>query len=232
MIAACAAVAAAQVGEPRVGTMIAGDGSARVVAGFGGAFVVAESLGEGVLDAADSSKLLVLKRAESVVVNGVEFDAPPGRAVFGFSADGLTAFAFFASNASWARVSPAGIQPLPLASLQGDVVALSGSTLYVRRSDGLHALRIRQQDGAVESDFALGLDSAMAAADGDRLIYTSDTGLMLRSADGVQRTIDAPGPVDGLFLMGPGWVQVQIGGRNFALSVSSKTGVLYELPAI
>lgn len=224
---AAAATLTAGVTEPRPGFVLAADGSVREVRGAAGSFVLGDADAGGARRVASSGSLTVIKLADSVrVAPGVAFDAPAGDALFGFSLDGRTAFAYFPPAAAFARITPTALDALPVnaALVAGEVVALAGGEdgldVYVRRPGGLHALRVRLSDGAIEGDVALGIDARIGVAlAGGRFVYVDESRIVVREVDGGERSVVLDGPVSALAVMGDGWVHARAGGMSVAVRV-------------
>jgi hypothetical protein len=212
-----AAAAWAGVDVPRTGLVISADTSAREVSGVVGSFVLGSPLASAVRSVMYSGGFGVMKLENTVrLANGAEFDAPVGDAVLGPAADGKSAYIYFAADGSFARVTPDGLEPffVNASLLVGEVIAIADTTIFVRRPDGLYAVRVRTRDGAVISDTALGFDAVAVIASGDgTLVYATADSLVVRASDATERRIPMQG-VQRLILMGDGWVQVITDGSS------------------
>lgn len=212
--------AAAQIGVPRAGCLIDESQRLRPVLGIAGNFLIGEVVAEGVVAAACSDALTIIKREESLEIRtregAGERPAPPGTALFGWSPDGSQALVFFPSSGEWLEVSARGVRPLEAPFLpEGEVIAIGGPG----RPDALV-----RKDGETAAPALLLPDGGRLTARAAELILTSDG-----SED---RAIALPGPIERLEWLGPGWVHVQLaeGGGRLALSLEREQ--LYRLPEV
>jgi hypothetical protein len=235
-----AATVAAEVAAPRPGVVLATDGSVREVRGAAGSFVLGEPDFTDARRVASSGSVTVVKLADSVRVSPeVAFDAPAGDALFGFSRDGRLPFAYFPLAGTFARISADRFDALPVdtALLAGDVVALAGAEdvleIYVRREDGLHALRVRLSDGAVEADSALGADARICVAmPGGRIVYATGSRIVVREAAGGEHPVETGAPVSSLALMGGDWIHARSGAQSIALRITADGVTPFYLPEV
>ncbi len=117
---ALASVAAAQsLSVPRVGFMLDQSHRIRPVFGMAGNFILGEPLtrdGE-FLSFAFSGKSGLAKTATQILLLDSEgattqtFDAPPGKALFAFHADGSPAHCYFEATGDLVRIGPTGLEP-------------------------------------------------------------------------------------------------------------------------
>jgi hypothetical protein len=167
-----AAVAQTAVEVPRAGCLRSADGALRPVHGIGGAFLAGAPVASGVVSAACSDSLAIVKTDEAVEVRDgslrllARWDAPPGAALFALAGGGRAAFAYFPGTGELVRVD---VQSPPRAV--PDSQSLGGSVLAIASPDPLHLLavvedvagprlvRISTADGLIESESPLG-DSA------------------------------------------------------------------------
>ncbi|MGI8990207.1 MAG: hypothetical protein ACR2I2_11580 [Bryobacteraceae bacterium] len=114
---ACAAVGQS-LSAPRAGFMLDRSHRIRPVFGMAGNFVLGEALAGEVLSLAFSGKsglaktetqLLLLDRDAATIQ---AFDAPPGKSLFAFHADGTPAYCYFEATGDLARIGPDGLEPL------------------------------------------------------------------------------------------------------------------------
>ena len=235
----------AQVAEPRVGLVAGRDGAAREVLGVAGAFLPGDIVLSDVIRGAAAGDFWVAKLPYSLRTSrGEEFDAPPGDALFGFSAS-RDVWIYLPPRGTdgrgrslWRAFRSGGVDTavcLPERSLlRGPIVALAGDlTLYVRRHDGLHALAIRPSDGAIESDTPLGFDARLVVAFPDgTLVAARDASVVVRDAAGSLQSLDLPDPPERLALMGDGWVHIRTASANFALRLRDGATTLQQLPEV
>jgi hypothetical protein len=96
------AVAAAQIGKPRMGYLLDREHNLRAVEGVPGAFTVGPIIERDVLSAAFSGKNLVIKKSDHVRVNENRFDAPEGRITVTFDRNRDVAEIYFhAAQVLW-----------------------------------------------------------------------------------------------------------------------------------
>jgi hypothetical protein len=211
-----ASAAWAGVDVPRTGLVITADMSAHEVSGVAGSFVLGSPLASAVRSVMYSGEFGLMKLENTVrLANGAEFDAPVGDAVLGPAVDGKSAYISFADG-SFAHVTPDGLEPffVNASLLGGEVAAIADTTIFVRRADGLYAVRVRTSDGAVVSDAALGFNAvAVVALPDGTLVYATADSVVVRASDATQRQIPMQG-VQRLILMGDGWVQVITDGSS------------------
>ena len=171
------AMALAGVGEPQAGWMRSADGTVRALSGIAGSLVQGDVVAAGSSQFVFNGNFGAIKLANSIrIADGSEFDAPEGDALFGAGFDSSGVGVYFPSVGRAGIITVSGIDWLSIdvRQLGGDVRALSGSTYYVSRADGLHAVTVRRADGAIESDLALGIHVKIAVAlPGGWLIYAA-----------------------------------------------------------
>jgi hypothetical protein len=232
------------IGEPQAGWMRSADGAVRPLYGVAGSFIPGDVIATGSSRAAYSGVFGAIKLARSIrLSDGTEFEAPEGDAVFGPGPDSSSIAAFFPSTGSAGIITVAGIKWLNIDSRQlgGDVRALSGSTFYVNRADGLHAVAIRLTDGAIESDNALGIRPKIAIAlNGGILVYSRPASaapkhaeLMIRASDGTETGLELGAPLKSLNLMNSDLVQVTLAnGRSQSVRIRPGGVSLFEIPEV
>jgi len=236
LLAAAVAVLAG-VSEPRAGVVLTADREVRELLGVRGNYILGDRITpDAALSAACFGGLIVVKKSASVLVNGREFDAPSGDALFGPAGDPRTAVVYFRSNGSFARLSGDGVENLPIdpSVPGGEVVALSGGeeiTVFVSRADGLHQLRVRASDGGVRSDLALPFAANTAVAlPGETLVYGELEAVVIRGPEGSELRVPMRGRVAWLAQMGDGWVQARLDSGG-SVAVHAASGEAFVLPA-
>lgn len=220
----------AGISEPPAAVVLARDGSAREILGSGGAFVPASRIAGGVLSASNSGRLLVLKLTTAIRAGDFEHAAPEGRAVIGFDPSGTTAFVYFPAVGRLARVTGDTFDWLPpvAAPLDGEVLALSAArslTLYVRRDGRLHAVIVRSEDGAIESDLPLDIEAHAAAAMPQGLAYAVASRVVI---DGVPVEIESPALT--IAPMNADWLHVRTAAAELTVRVNDRA--VFHLPEV
>lgn len=227
--------APADVAEPKIGWVWSPDGTLETISGVAAGMVRGARIAERVANSAYTGDFGLIKLETSLrLADGTEFDAPAGPAVIGFDAGGNSAYVWFSSASSFAKVTVDGLVWLRVnvAAIDGDVIAVHAATLFVKRPDGIHEVRIRESDGAIAWDAYLGLDTpaAVVLKDGT-LVYAAGHALIARDAAGAERRIEFEGVIRSLLLMGDGWVQVVADDSALkALRVTPDILRLYEVP--
>ena len=160
--------------------------------------------------------------------------APPGSALFAFSANGVPALVYFEQTNTLCGGTARTLQSeRPACSIHGgDGSAIDrGSesslvTFIVERKDGLWELHVRTATGQVESQTALaGAACPVLMLASNDLLYTDANGVVIRRQDGSEKHIAAQLPKSFAFQqMGEGWVEVTDleSGRLFAINIHAR----------
>ena len=238
----------AQLAPPRVGFIQDSHGQVHPLNGLAGNFLVGGAASTGVVSAAFSGSFGLLKSATALTVIDqkghalAKVAAPPGPALFAFSADGDPALAYFEhTNALrvWDghRFQPVELDAASLAAKAVLTIAAPNSslaTLIVERDDCLWELGVRIASGRVVSQTGLpGVTAPVLMLASGELVYRDTHGVVLRWPDGSEKHIAAHLPRSLTFnQMAEGWVQVTdlATGRLFALSTQSGRERYYLLP--
>ena len=225
-----------------------GGNSFRPVYGIAGNFLVGDPAASSVVSAAFSGLFGMLKTDSTLVVTGTRGqaiasqDAPPGPALFAFSADGSPALAYFPGGDLLLAWNGGGFQlvlfdwsAFPGNAVQSIALPDPGhAAMIVKRDDGLWDVRILLATGEIDSQSALPGVSApvLMLATGD-LVYSDANGFVIRRLDGSEIHVDAQVPVNSsLQQMGDGWVQVWAPGGcpQLALRITLGREGVYALP--
>lgn len=229
------ALALGGVSEPSGGVLLTRGGAVRELNGLSGSFIPGVILASNAQAAASCSGRVVIKSgAEVRLTRGDTYAVPDGPMLAGFVPNCSAVYLYFPQTRNFARLSDGGFEMLPIDGglLDGEVVALTGDlTVWVRRNDELHQLRVRASDGAVESDERTGIHAELAlGTPGGSLIYVNGTAVLIRSADASERVIEVPEPPIALVLINETLVQLQCKGLTYALHLT--TGTLTVLPEV
>lgn len=242
-VAAQSTLSAPQVGfiQDRLRTV-------RLVNGVGGNFLVGGAVANGIVSAAFSGSFGMLKADSAIIVTDrlghalASVAAPPGSALFAFSADGVPALVYFEHNNTLLRWNGRTLQPEPLhaasmAALEVLSIAAPNTSLVtfiVERKDGLWELHVRTATGQVESQTALpGLRGPVLMLASNDLLYTDAKGVVIRRPDGSEKHIAAQLPKSfALQQMGQGWIELSDleSGRLFAIRATPGREQYYALP--
>lgn len=231
---------------PQAGFMLDGGNSLRPVYGIAGNFLLGDPAATGVVSAAFSGCLGLLKTDSALIAidrqgrQVASTDAPDGSALFAFSRDGTMAVAFLTGTQALVTWDGSVFQPLPL-DLASAVLAVAmpdagHAALIAKRDDGLWDVRISLATGAVVSQTALvGVTAPVMMLAGGELVYGDANGIVVRRSDGSEKHIDAQLPQSfSLQQMGEGWVQLRDldTGRGFAIRITENREQFYALPEV
>lgn len=226
------AVAAAQLAVPRLGCIVDEEQRLRPVLGVAGNFLMGKAEAEGVIAAACSGDMSLLKREDSLEVRtrgGVaSWPAPPGPALFGLSRDGAAALVYFPESKEWFRVRASSLVRLP--PLEGDVVAIGNPqrpAAVVRRADGLWFA------GADERPVPEGVSEPLLLLPDGNILFSRGKELVLAGRDETERCFPLPAPAAALEWMGRGWVRVKLtpGDGHLAFALDDRND-LFRLPEV
>jgi hypothetical protein len=225
---------------PEVGFILDSRSHVYPVNGLAGNFVLGLAAGSGIISAAffgafrlsktDSALSVVNQRGRIVA----RMEAPPGPALFAFSANGSPAIAYFPQSKTlrvWDgrefRAGPDFDQEVLGVGAQGEFV--------VQRDGELWELQVDLRSGAIVSQAALpGIAPPVLMLAG-QLVYRDSHGLVIRRTDGSEKHIAAHLPANIAFgQMGGAWVQITdlATGRLSALNAQRKHEAYYLLPEV
>jgi hypothetical protein len=245
---AAALWAQSTLAPPQVGFIQDRHQTVRLVNGVGGNFLVGGEVANGIVSAAFSGSFGMLKADSAIIVTDrlghglASVDAPPGSAVFAFSADGSPALAYFLHTNTLMRwngrtFQPARLQTTSIAAL--DVLSIAApnaglAVLIVERKDGLWELRVRTATGEVESQVSLpGIRGPVLMLVSGDLFFTDAKGVAIRRQDGAEKHIAAQLPKSFVLQqMGQGWIELSDleTGRMFAIRTTPGREQYYALP--
>ena len=233
----------AQLVPPRIGLVSDLTGALRPVIGVSGNFLMGDPVARSVLSAACSGTFSFVKTETTLsILDGVtetDFPSPAGPALFSFF--GHAGFAFFPSDGSLRRWDGVNLNSVALDAFTGDVLALAQSDanhvwLAVRQSDAqVYVLLFDGISGALQSSTPLtNASGSIALLNGQEFLYTSQSGLMLHRANGLEIAFSAPGigELAGVHfeLLGANWWSVKASGQHFAIRTEPGRESLYRLP--
>jgi hypothetical protein len=233
------------IAPPEVGFLLDSHSHVYPVNGLAGNFVVGRVEGSGIISAAFSGAFRLLKTDSALsVVNQLgriveRMDAPPGPALFAFSANGSPAVAYFSQSKTlrvWdGREFRAGPDFDQDVLTIGSLSATLGE-FVIQRDGELWELRVDLESGAIVSQAALpGIAAPVLMLAGGELVYRDSKGLAIRQADGSEKHIAAHLAANVAFgQMGGTWVQITdlATGRLSALNVQPEHEAYYLLPEV
>ncbi|MBZ5677466.1 MAG: hypothetical protein LAP61_24750 [Acidobacteriia bacterium] len=218
--AVCAVACAQGIEIPAIGMIVDSSGALRQVQGVAGSFVLGPVSMSGVLSAACSKQLCLVKTDSTIVSATGETSAPPGPAIFGFSGD--NAIVFFPEPRMFARWHDNVLEPLDwvvdseVLSVRLDEVAVrNGVEASIVHSDGSVADSLPEARGPV-----LLLPNCVVFATKDEIVLRQDDG-EVRFELSDARSITA---------MGPHYAEIHTGDAVYALRTESGREALYRLP--
>jgi hypothetical protein len=246
---AAAAWAQTALAPPQVGFIQDGHGQIHPVNGVAGNFLLGGPAATKVLSAAFSGSFGLLKSSSALLVTDSRghaiagVDAPPGLALFAFSADGSPALAYFPQTASFRVWDGHTFQASGDSSSLAKQAVLSiaalnsaAATIIVQRPDGLFQLGVQLSTGAVVSQMSLpGVSAPALLVANGALVYRDAQGVVVRRPNGAENHIAAHLPASVAFSqMGQAWLQVtDLGtGRLYAVSIQPGSEHYYTLPEV
>jgi hypothetical protein len=215
LCAAAAAHAQSGIGVPRSGCVLDGAGRLGPVFGIAGAFLPGKQVQSGVISAACSERLSLVKTERNLEVRDANLQvsalrpAPAGPALFAFLPNGSGAFVYYPSAHALVRLD--GMQPPHQVTiydgLDGDVLAIAAPdaqhlSAVLRSVRGLSVVRISLLTGKPdqEAGFDGAADRALLFADGT-LVSVAGTEIRIRRADRTERRLTLPAPAAVIYPM-------------------------------
>ncbi|HLJ15929.1 MAG TPA: hypothetical protein VKV15_15635 [Bryobacteraceae bacterium] len=255
---AASAFAQPALTAPQVGRIRDNNNTVRPVLGLAGSFIVGDAAESGVVSAAFSSNLGILKTDTALIAVDPQNqvlstqDAPAGSALISFLALESTgaqpqALVYFPQSGALLRWSGSRFDSVPFDATQfaGDVLSLAvtavdAATFLVQRDDGLWLVREDLSIGGINSTEPLPGISAPAflLSDGS-LLYLDSGSLILRRADRTESRHRLPIAAASFEQMADEWIHIreQNGGnpnqgREFAVRLTKGRERIYELPQL
>jgi hypothetical protein len=219
----CAAVhtwAQSGIEVPAIGMIVDSSGDLRPVQGVAGSFLLGPTSMSGVLSAACSDQLCLIKTDSKIVSATGETDAPTGPAIFGLSGD--EAIVFFPEVHTFARWHNDSLETLDWA-VEGDVLSIRPKEIAVRRHDGISI--VRPDNSAIEfipdaSGPVLLLAKGVVFATKDQIVLRQDGGEVRFASAGTQS----------ITAMGAHYVAIRARGVIYALRIDPGRESLFLLP--
>jgi hypothetical protein len=241
----CAAVAAqAQIGAPRAGCVHGGDGSLRALYGAADVFVPGAAVQSGVVSAACSDRLTLVKTAHALEVRDAElrlmasWSAPRGEARFAFLTGGAAAIVYFAQSGELLQVeADHPPQHIPHWDALGDhVLAIAspaaGELAAVSRiTGGVRLIRIAMGTGAVldQADLAGIAGPVVLAADGT-LVYAEKTDAVILRPDGRELRFPLPARPVAMYQMDENIAGIDLGSGHAPVALKLRQGRALRVP--
>jgi hypothetical protein len=227
-----AGLATAQLGVPRIGCFVDGQHQLRTVSGIAANFLLGDPESGEIISAACSERLTLIKRENLLEVRirneSVEWSAPPGPALFGFSRDGLAALAYFPETKEWFRVDRFAMAQLP--PIEGEVLAVGNPEMpsaVVRRDGALWIAGANLRPAPADATEPL-----LLLPDGS-LLYARGGDLVLAAVDGSERCFTLPVAAQALEWLGRDWVRISLRGGSGRLALAlGDRNALYRLPEV
>lgn len=234
------------IAPPQLGFVADGARALRPVYGVAGSFVLGPAVAGDVADAAFSSSLGLLKTDSSLAAFDAQgklltsVEAPAGRALFAFSADGTAALAYLSSSRVLMEWRSAGFVPVPLHSeTAGSVIGMAlpssdEAVLVVERERGLWELHVPlNRDGTPSQNALPGIHPPVLPLVTGGLLYAEEGAIVIRRPDGSEARLGAPLPKQfSLQSMNRDWVELaDLQSRaRFAIRTAAGGEAFYRLP--
>jgi hypothetical protein len=209
----CAGCAFAQSGieVPAIGAIVDSSGSLRSVQGVAGSFWLGPTLEpaglSGILAAACSERLCLVKTDSKILSPAGEADAPPGPVIFGVTGD--DAIVFFPESHTFAWWHDDVLDLLDW--------AVNGDVLSVLRRDGEIEIAVRKDDqvwivhpdGSVVDSVADATGPVRLLPDG--VLFATADEIVVRHPDATQARFELAG-AGSIDAMGPHYAAIHMGG--------------------
>jgi len=206
---------------PSAGAIVDPSGALRPVEGVAGSFLLGPATMSGVLSAACSNRLCLLKTDSKVLSATGKVDAPPGPAIFG--ADGDGAIVFFPEPRTFARWHDNILDPLDW-TVEGEILSVRATEIAVRR-DGY--VWIVHPDDSVVDWIADTSGPVLLLKDG--VLFATHDELVLRRRDASESRFELAGATS-IAAMGAKYAAIQSGNVTYALRTEPERERLYLLP--
>ncbi len=232
----------ASLEPPLIGHVVDSARSLRAVQGLAGAFALGPAVQDGVLSAASSGRYALVKTAHQIVAFGpsgaviARYPAPAGGALFAFGTDGAPAFAYLAEAGALTRFSGGALEPVPLAGLDGKVLAIAapraGELRAIVRHDGRLSVFVIVPDSAWTTPLEPAPESTgpLTLLPDGSLAWVRGTELTIRDAQRQERRISLPAEAAAIEQMGENWLCVRTPVGTLAVRLAGYEVIVYELP--
>jgi hypothetical protein len=190
-----------------------------------GSFLLGPASMVGVLSAACSEQLCLVKTDSKIVSTTGEADAPPGPAIFGLRSE--DPIVFFPEPRMFARWHNNALEPLDWV-VEGEVLSIQPSgreaEIAVRR-DG--QVWIVDSDGSVVDSIAEATGPVLLLAEG--VMFGTSGELVLRRSDGTEVRFELAG-AENIAALGPHYAAIRAGDAVYALRTDLGREGLFLLP--
>lgn len=238
------ASAQSHIGPPFIGLLRDSHRQVRRVFGITGNFIVGEAEASGVISMAFSGRaglaktedsLLLLNQAGAVVRR---LSAPPGAALFAFTANGNPALCYFPKTAELWRCA-GDPSPAPSVHIEGNVMAIAAPShdrvrLVLSHADRVWLVTASVQTGSIlEQEPLFQVKPPVLLLSDGRIVSADGHFLRIRAQDGTESQLALPSPARELDWLGDGWVQVHVSGKSGVLALKLTQGGerVFEMPA-
>lgn len=223
LVALCATCAWAQSGieTPSIGAVVDSSGSLRQVNGLAGNFWTSDPIISGVVSAACSERLCLVKTDSKILSATGEIEAPAGSAIFGL--DGDQPIVFFPQSGTFARWHDNSLDMLDWA-IDGEVLSIYGNDIAVRRDQ---EVQIVNRDGGLIDEIAAATGPVLLLSDG--VVFATSDELILRR----RNLTDIRFPLaaaESITRMGAHYIAIRAGDSRYALRIESGRESLFLLP--
>jgi hypothetical protein len=205
---------------PSIGVIVDSSGALRQVQGVAGSFLLGPAGPPGVISAACSEQLCLVKTDSKILSATGEIDAPPGPVVFGFSGD--IGIVFFPEPRTFARWHADTLDLLDW-TLDGEVLSLSGTEIAVQK-DG--EVSIVHPDGSIVDSMPDASGPVLLLPTG--VVFATKDEIVLRQGNSEIR-FELAG-AENITAMGPGYAAIHTGAAVYALRIDPGRESLLLLP--
>ena len=205
---------------PGIGMIVDSSRDLRPVQGVAGSFLLGSASMSGVVSAACSEQLCLIKTDSKIISATGETEAPPGPAIFGLS--GAEAIVFFPEVHTFARWHNDVLDPLDWV-VEGEVLSIRLTEIAVRM-DGKS--RIVHPDGSVVGSLADATGPVLLLPKG--VVFATRDEIVLRQDDRDVRF--ALADVQSITAMGAHYTAIRAGGTIYALRIDPGRESLFLLP--
>lgn len=206
---------------PRLGVVADADGSLRPLLGFAGNLFLGDAIGVDVITSASSGSISMVKTITALTVLdqsaqllfAMDLD-DPGPALFAFRPDGSPARVYLPRSGALFAWKTDHFEPDSTAVPSG-IFAIGDRAFLVQRGEAIWRV-----DDAGETLLPGLAGPTLLLADG-AVVYTDDTSVVIRDANGVERRIDTGVQIGEFRQLGAGWIEaIEPGpGRLFAICI-------------
>jgi hypothetical protein len=206
---------------PSAGAIVDSSGALRQVQGVAGNFWLGPASMSGVLSAACSEQLCLVKTNSKILSATGEADAPPGPAIFDLSGD--EAILFFQEPRIFARWHNNVLETLDWV-VDGEVLSIRRKKIAVRR-DG--QVSIVHPDGSAVDSIVDATGPVLLLAEG--VLFATPNELVLRHRDASEVRFELTGAMS-ITAMSAHYAAIHAGDMVYALRIDPGREGLYRLP--